>query len=611
MRPEMPADPRSKTQDPRPEAPPSHLAPRPSNLKNSETQDPRPEAPLSHLEPRASGLEPRTSHLESNLLTIDRLTTELTRDGSDWQAAVLNLSLTLQRGETYCLVGESGSGKSVTALSTMGLLPPRRHRHPSGSIRLYHASDDPQGIELLTSSQESLRQVRGGRIGMIFQEPMTSLNPVMTLGEQLDEALRLHRPQLSRRERGERILAVLSEVQIPRPKERIEEYPHRLSGGQRQRVMIAMALICEPALLIADEPTTALDVTVQAEILRLMRNLQQSHQMGLLFITHDFGVVAQIADRVGVMRRGELVEQGVTREVLYRPQHPYTQSLIAALPERLIRPPSRAATSPPQPLVEIDQLNVYFPIRRGLLRRTVDHLRAVDGVSLAVREGEVVALVGESGCGKTTLGKALLRLIEPTSGVIRLAGRDITHLSNRELRSLRRQMQVVFQDPGSSLNPRLPILTTLLEPMRVHRIGSSDRDRIARATALLERVEMPSDSLRRYPHEFSGGQRQRLAIARALVLQPRFILCDEITSALDVSVQAGILRLLRSLVDEDRLGMLFITHNMGVVQYLSDRMAVMYQGRVVESGDTATLLAAPTADYTRTLLAAVPRIVEG
>ena len=539
------------------------------------------------------------------LLEIRDLVTELSADGRYWMRAVDGVSLAVNRGETFCLVGESGSGKSVTALSAMGLLPRGRHRHPDGSVRLY-AEGAGAGMELLGAGDEALREVRGGRIGMIFQEPMTSLNPVMTIGDQLDEALLLHHPEMPAAERAERIVAALDEVRMPDPSGRVKEFPHRLSGGQRQRVMIAMALICEPALLIADEPTTALDVTVQAEILRLMRELQDSRGMGMLFITHDFGVVAQIADSVGVMRQGKLVEQGLANEVLRAPRHDYTRRLIAALPERL----PREARTPvrPEPLVRIDGLKVYFPVRRGFLRRVVDQFRAVDDVSLDVGAGEVVALVGESGCGKTTLGKALLRLIDSTGGRIELEGRDITHTSRQDLRALRRRMQVVFQDPGSSLNPRLPILTTLLEPMRVHGIGGDDEERTRRAAELLERVEMPTDSLWRYPHEFSGGQRQRLAIARALVLEPRFVLCDEITSALDVSVQAGILKLLRRLVDEDGLGMLFITHNMGVVEYLADRMAVMHQGRLVETGRTAEVLRSPREDYTRSLLAAVPRL---
>lgn len=539
------------------------------------------------------------------LLEIRNLATELS-DGRQWMRAVDGVSLEVRRGETFCLVGESGSGKSVTALSVMGLLPHARHRHPSGEVMLY--DENETGVSLLGASDGVLAGVRGGRVGMIFQEPMTSLNPVLTIGEQIDEVLLLHRPEMDAPARHKRIRAALEEVRIADAASRMREYPHRLSGGQRQRVMIAMALICEPALLIADEPTTALDVTVQAEILRLMRELQQRRGMGMLFITHDFGVVSRIADTVGVMKKGQLVECGTVADVLRRPTHEYTQSLIASLPERLPRSTRGGASA--QVLIALRDLAVHFPVRRGLLRRVVDHVRAVDGVSLDVHPGEVVALVGESGCGKSTLGRTLLRLLEPSAGRILLEGRDITDLSSAAMRPLRSRMQMVFQDPGSSLNPRLPIATTLLEPMRVHGVGADDDERFGRVAALLERVEMPADSLWRYPHEFSGGQRQRLAIARALVLAPRFILCDEITSALDVSVQAGILKLLRRLVDEEGLGMLFITHNMGVVEYLSDRIAVMHAGRIVEHGRTADVLADPQEVYTRTLLAAVPRLDE-
>ncbi len=539
------------------------------------------------------------------LLEINDLSTDLGGEGQ-WQSVVKHISLTIESGQTYCLVGESGSGKSVTALSIMGLLPETRFRHPTGSIKLF-TEESAAGLELMGADNDLMRRVRGGKIAMIFQEPMTSLNPVQTIGDQLDEALQIHRPDWSVAQRKDRILAALKEVLIPEPESRIKEYPHRLSGGQRQRVMIAMALICEPALLIADEPTTALDVTVQAEILKLMGDLQSRYGMGMLFITHDFGVVAQIADKVGVMRHGELVETGNTGAVLRNPQHQYTQSLIAALPERLQRRPSRPEKAH-QTLLEVNDVAVHFPVRRGLLRRVVDHFRAVDGVSFQVNAGEIVALVGESGCGKTTLGRAILRLQDVAHGKILLNGQDITHLSAKEMRPLRRQMQVVFQDPGSSLNPRLPIHTSLVEPMRVQGIGANDTERTERAAAFLERVEMPTDSLWRYPHEFSGGQRQRLAIARALVLEPKFILCDEITSALDVSVQAGILKLLRQLVDEDNIGMLFITHNMGVVDYLADRMLVMHKAKFVESGNTDSVMQSPKSDYTRTLLSAVPRL---
>lgn len=540
-----------------------------------------------------------------SLLHIENLVTELGK-GEQWTRAVNGISLTIEAGQTYCLVGESGSGKSVTALSVMGLLPKGQFRHPAGQIRLRQSQDATAYTDLLAMNDEGLRTIRGGRIAMIFQEPMTSLNPVQTIGEQLEEALQIHQPELSETMRTERIIAALEEVRILDPASRIREFPHRLSGGQRQRVMIAMALICEPDLLIADEPTTALDVTVQAEILKLMRELQRKHGMGMLFITHDFGVVAQIADRVGVMRQGVLVESGTTTDVLRHPQHAYTQSLIAALPERLSRSP-RPTTSN-KVLLDVQQLSVHFPVRRGLMRRVVDQFRAVDNVSLQVNSGEVVALVGESGCGKTTLGRALMRLQEATSGSIFLEGQDITRLSAKAMRPLRRRIQVVFQDPGSSLNPRLPIHTTLIEPMRVHGIGETDAQRTQIAARFLDRVEMPTDSLWRYPHEFSGGQRQRLAIARALVLDPRFILCDEITSALDVSVQAGILRLLRQLVDEEGISMLFITHNMGVVDFLADRMLIMHKGQLVESGPTGEIMHSPQNRHTRNLLAAVPRL---
>lgn len=540
-----------------------------------------------------------------SLLHIENLVTELGK-GEQWTRAVNGISLTIEAGQTYCLVGESGSGKSVTALSVMGLLPKGQFRHPDGQIRLRQSQDETAYTNLLELNDEGLRAIRGGRIAMIFQEPMTSLNPVQTIGEQLEEALQIHQPELSETARTERIIAALEEVRIPDPASRIREFPHRLSGGQRQRVMIAMALICEPDLLIADEPTTALDVTVQAEILKLMRELQRKHGMGMLFITHDFGVVAQIADRVGVMRQGVLVESGTTTDVLRHPQHAYTQSLIAALPERLSRSPRPTTSS--KVLLDVQQLSVHFPVRRGLMRRVVDQFRAVDNVSLQVNSGEVVALVGESGCGKTTLGRALMRLQQATSGSIFLEGQDITRLSAKAMRPLRRRIQVVFQDPGSSLNPRLPIHTTLIEPMRVHGFGETDAQRTQIAARFLDRVEMPTDSLWRYPHEFSGGQRQRLAIARALVLEPRFILCDEITSALDVSVQAGILRLLRQLVDEEGIGMLFITHNMGVVDFLADRMLIMHKGQLVESGPTGEIMRSPQNSHTQNLLAAVPRL---
>jgi len=542
--------------------------------------------------------------MSGQLLEVRNLRTFLQADGREVRA-VDDVSFSIPKGDTFCLVGESGSGKSVSALSVIRLLPQDVASHPSGEILF-------NGCDLLKLDDPGIRAVRGSQIAMIFQEPMTSLNPVLTIGEQITEALQLHRPEMSDAEAEQRTITALEQVQMPQASRRFRDYPHQLSGGQRQRVMIAMALACEPQLLIADEPTTALDVTVQAEILRLMRKLQDDTGMSMLFITHDFGVVAQMAQWVGVMQQGKMVEVGPCSEVLRKPRHSYTQQLLAALPENLVKPvsvrPHSQNATDQTPLLQIRDLKVWFPIKKGLLRRTVDYVRAVDEVSLDIPQGQIVALVGESGCGKTTLGRAVLQLEQPTSGSIQIQGQELTGLSARELRPLRRKMQIAFQDPQSSLNPRLLIETTLTEPMKVHGIGLDHEQRIELAGLLLESVQLNRDFLWRYPHEFSGGQRQRIGLARALTLNPEFIVCDEITSALDVSVQAEILQLLLSIRQQRNLTLLFITHNIGVVEYLSDRTVVMYKGKIVEQGETAQVCGHPQHPYTQKLLEAVPRL---
>lgn len=545
--------------------------------------------------------------MSDRLLEVRNLSTYLQADGREVRA-VDGISFSIPKGDIFCLVGESGSGKSVTALSVIRLLPDGIASHPSGEILF-------NGHDLLKLDDPGIRAVRGSQIAMIFQEPMTSLNPVLTIGEQITEALQLHHPEMSDAEAEQRTIMALEQVQIPQASGRFRDYPHQLSGGQRQRVMIAMALACEPQLLIADEPTTALDVTVQAEILRLMRKLQDETGMSMLFITHDFGVVAQMAQWVGVMQQGKMVEVGPCAEVLRKPQHSYTRQLLAALPENLAKPVSVQAQQITQepaiaqtPLLQIRDLKVWFPIKKGLFRHTVGYVRAVDEVTLDIPQGQIVALVGESGCGKTTLGRAVVQLEKPTSGSIRIQGQELTGLSARELRPLRRKMQIAFQDPQSSLNPRLLIETTLTEPMKVHGIGANQEERIELAGRLLESVQLKRDFLWRYPHEFSGGQRQRIGLARALTLNPEFIVCDEITSALDVSVQAEILQLLLSIRQQRNLTLLFITHNIGVVEYLSDRTVVMYKGKIVEQGETAQVCRQPQHPYTQELLAAVPRL---
>ena len=510
--------------------------------------------------------------------------------GDNAVRAVKGVSFDVRRGETVALVGESGSGKSVTALSILQLLPYPVASHPTGSIRF-------QGRELVGATTRELLNVRGNRVSMIFQEPMTSLNPLHTIERQVNEVLVLHKG-LSKDAARKRTLELLEQVGIPEAVKRLDAYPHQLSGGQRQRVMIAMALANEPGLLIADEPTTALDVTIQAQILKLLKTLQKRYGMALLFITHDLGIVRKMADRVCVMTKGRIVEQGPVAQVFDNPQHSYTQHLLSAEPKGR---PVVADPAAPE-ILRLDDIKVHFPIRRGVLRRTVGHVKAVDGVSLALREGHTIGLVGESGSGKTTLGLALLRL-EKSQGGIRFDGQDLQTLGARELRSLRRQMQIVFQDPFSSLSPRMSVGEIVGEGLEVHKIGSPAERSQAIDQALRE-VGLDVASRERYPHEFSGGQRQRIAIARALVLKPRFIVLDEPTSALDMSVQAQIVDLLRDLQVRHRLAYLFISHDLKVVRALADEVIVLRHGKVVERGPAKQVFEAPQTPYTQALIAA-------
>jgi microcin C transport system ATP-binding protein len=506
-------------------------------------------------------------------------------------AAVSGASFDLDKGETLALVGESGSGKTVTALSILQLLPYPMARHPSGSIRF-------AGEELMGAKPERLRQIRGNRIAMVFQEPMTSLNPLHRIERQIGEVLTLHK-KLPDHLARKRILELLRLVGLPEAEKRLGALPHELSGGQRQRVMIAMALANEPDLLIADEPTTALDVTIQAQILALLKQLQAKLGMALLLITHDLNIVRKMADRVCIMQQGRIVEQGAVAEVFARPQHPYTQRLLAAEPRG--RPLAGPADAPA--IAEVRDLKVWFPIKSGLLRRLTDHVKAVDGISFRLNEGHTLGVVGESGSGKTTLGLAFLRLIR-SEGAIRFSDRPINELSGSALRPLRRAMQIVFQDPYGSLSPRLSIAEIIGEGLAVHEPGLRPAERDARVIGALQEVGLDPDSRFRYPHEFSGGQRQRIAIARALVLKPRLIVLDEPTSALDMSVQAQIVDLLRELQQRHRLAYIFISHDLRVIRALADQVLVMKDGRIVEQGPAESVFQQPRESYTRALMAA-------
>jgi microcin C transport system ATP-binding protein len=509
--------------------------------------------------------------------------------------AVRGVTMHVDKGETVALVGESGSGKSVTALSVLQLLPYPMAYHPQGSIVF-------DGEELVGAPESRLREVRGDRISMIFQEPMTSLNPLHSIERQINETLILHR-RLTRAQARRRTIELLELVRLPDAKNRLTAWPHQLSGGQRQRVMIAMALANEPDLLIADEPTTAVDVTIQAQILQLLGDLQRDLGMAILLITHDLTIVRSVAKRVCVMTQGILVEDGPTERVFENPSHDYTKKLLAAEPKGAPTPSDPSAP----PVMATKDMKVWFPIRRGLLRRTVSHIKAVDGVSVTVREGQTVGVVGESGSGKTTLGLALLRLIS-SDGPIQFDGREIQGLRGRALRPLRREMQAVFQDPFSSLSPRLSVFQIVEEGLLVHGIGGTRDERRAIVAEALEEVSLDPATMDRYPHEFSGGQRQRVSIARAMVLKPRFVVLDEPTSALDMTVQAQIVDLLRELQQRHKLAYLFISHDLRVVRALANDVIVLKDGHVMEQGPAAKIFESPETDYTKALMAAAFKI---
>ena len=526
-----------------------------------------------------------------SLLTIENLGVSFHLEDEDDVEAVRGASLNVERGETVALVGESGSGKSVTALSVLQLLPYPRASHPHGSIRF-------DSEELLGAPAEEMQELRGGRVAMVFQEPMTSLNPLHSIEKQLCETLILHRG-LNQAQARDRAIELLQLVGLPNVEERLDAWPHQLSGGQRQRVMIAMALANEPDLLIADEPTTALDVTIQAQILTLLKDLQSRFGMAILLITHDLGIVRHMADRVYVMTDGEIVEHNNTETLFTEPQHPYTRKLLAAEPKG--DPPPIDETAPE--VIRTQDLKVHFPIKRGFLRRTVGHVKAVDGITLSVRAGQTVGVVGESGSGKTTLGQALLRLVA-SEGPIEFEGRDIQGWQQQQIRPLRRQMQIVFQDPFASLSPRLSAFQIIEEGLLIHAIGGDYEQRRQLVAETMAEVDLDPMSMDRYPHEFSGGQRQRIAIARAMALKPRFVVLDEPTSALDKTVQAQIVELLLLLQERHNLAYLFISHDLKVVRALASELIVMKDGLVVEQGPTQEIFEAPKESYTKELIAA-------
>ena len=576
------------------------------------------------------------------LLEFKGLVTEFQTEGKT-VTAVNNVSFSLNKGETIGIVGESGSGKSVTSLSAMRLIPSPPGKISSGKILFHNNSGSP--IDLLKLTEEEMRKYRGNEISMIFQEPMTSLNPVFTCGNQVVEAIMLHQ-KIDKKEAKELTIELFNKVMLPDPERIFNTYPHQISGGQKQRVMIAMAMSCQPTVLIADEPTTALDVTVQKTILELMQSLQSENDMGIMFITHDLGVIAELADKVVVMYKGNIVEQGGVWDIFNNPQHPYTKGLLACRPplnkrykflptvsdfmkvgpdgkitdmgvsindftKKLTVPKNKRDKEQKKlfsqkPVLSINKLKTYFPIKGGFFGQKTGYVKAVDGVSIDLYPGETLGLVGESGCGKTTIGRSIIRLEESYSGEVIYKGENVLKMNAEKLREFRKEVQIIFQDPYSSLNPRMTIGNAIMEPMQVHGILNNDDERKKRVEELLERVNLDASHFYRYPHEFSGGQRQRIGIARALAVNPKFIICDESVSALDVSVQAQVLNLLNELKAEFGLTYIFISHDLSVVKYMSDRMVVMQKGIIEEMGDADQIYNKPKTEYTKKLIDAIP-----